>query len=68
VRHITPKTTKGARRPSMTKDTAKTSPKPEAKKFQNVEREDNTSHKDELTNDQLVNVTGGGGDPTIVRD
>jgi hypothetical protein len=52
----------------MTKDTAKTSPKPEAEKSQNVERQDNTSHKDELTNDQLVNVTGGGGDPTIVRD
>ncbi len=52
----------------MTKDIDKTSPKAETGKSQNVERGESTSHNNKLTDEQLRNVTGGGGEPPIVVD
>ena len=52
----------------MTKDIGKTPPKAETEKSQNVERGESTRHSNKLTDEQLRNVTGGGGDVTTVRD
>jgi hypothetical protein len=52
----------------MTKDIVRTPPKPKTEKSQSIEREESTSHDNELTGEQLRNVTGGGGPPTTVVD
>jgi hypothetical protein len=51
----------------MTKDTKKSS-KSEIAKSQKIERQDSAPHDDQLTDEQLRNVTGGGGEPPVVVD
>jgi bacteriocin-like protein len=52
----------------MAKDADK-SPKPETAKSQKIERDDTAPpHDNELTDEQLRKISGGGGPPTSVVD
>jgi bacteriocin-like protein len=43
-------------------------PKPETAKPQKIERPDSTPRDKELTDEQLRNISGGGGEPPVVVD